>query len=483
VAVAACPSTVRHWSLTGSRFRIFLAAAAALALYCLYFAGLGRCGLLGPDEPRYAAIGLQMARSGDFVMPVLWGKPWFEKPPLLYWMTAAASRMGIDGELAPRLPLALLSVVFLLFFFAVLRREFGARAAVFATAILATSAGWLGYSHIAVTDLPLSATFAAGMLLLMRPAISLRRAVVSGALFGLAVLAKGLVPLVLLLPAVWLLRRNLRAIAVMFGVALAVALPWYAAISARAGRAFFDEFIRRQHFARFTSDALQHVQPWWYYVPVLIAGLAPWIPLAAVLRRRTFLDERARFLLVWFLWGLVFFSASRNKLPGYVLPLLPAAAALLGLALDAAKRAWVALGACAMLVYLFPVAENVLPIALVTGIRRAGVQFPWAPLIPVVALAMAAAFLELRRHRLAATLLVSAGVMVATVHFVVAAYPVLDRNVSARVAWRNVSGHPGRPCIAFGGRDFRYGLNYYFGVEVPDCAGASGELPLRAGGS
>jgi 4-amino-4-deoxy-L-arabinose transferase-like glycosyltransferase len=463
--------------------RSLAAAAGALALYCLYFFGLGRCGLLGPDEPRYAAIGLQMARSGDLVMPVLWGKPWFEKPPLLYWMTASASRLGLGSELAPRLPVALLSAAFLLFFFVVLRREFGGRAALFAAAILATSAGWLGYSHIAVTDLPLSATFAAGMLLLMHPAASWRRAAVSGALFGLAVLAKGLVPFVLLLPALWLLRRNMRALAVMLGVALAVAFPWYAAISARAGRAFVDEFIWKHHFARFASNALQHVQPWWYYVPVLIAGLVPWIPLAALLRRRTFVDPRARFLLAWFLWGLVFFSVSRNKLPGYVLPLLPAAAALLGLALDAARRAWVALAACAILCYLFPVAEHVLPIALVTGIRRAGVQFPWMPLLPVAALAIAASALELRRHRLAATLLVSAGVVVATAHFVLESCPVLDGNVSARVAWRKVAAQPGRPCIASGGRDFRYGMNYYFGFDVPDCPGASGELPLRAGGS
>lgn len=460
-----------------------LAAAGLLALCVLYFFGLGRCGLLGPDEPRYSAIGLQMAHTGDLVVPVLWGKPWFEKPPLLYWMTAGASRLGLDTELAPRLPVAVLSVAFLLFFFALVRREFGAQAAFFATAILGTSAGWLGYSHIAVTDLPLSATFAAAMLLLMRPAISWRRAAVSGALLGLAVLAKGLVPLVLLLPALWFLRRNLRAVAVMLGVAFAVALPWYATISARVGRAFFDEFIWKHHFARFASDVLQHVQPWWYYVPVLIAGLAPWIPLAALLRRRTFRDARARFLLVWFVWGLVFFSASRNKLPGYVLPLLPPAAALLGLALHSAKRAWVALAACAMLVYAFPVAERVLPIALLTGIRRAGVQLPWMPLLPVIALAIGAAVLELRRHRVAATMLVSAGIVLATAHFVLTSFPVLDQNVSARVAWRKAAGQPDRPCIASGGRDFHYGMNYYFGFEVPDCAGASGELPLRADGS
>jgi 4-amino-4-deoxy-L-arabinose transferase-like glycosyltransferase len=454
-----------------------------VALYCLYFFGLSRCGMLGPDEPRYAAIGLQMARSGDYVMPVLWGKSWFEKPPLLYWMTAAGSRMGLDSDLAPRLPVALLSVAFLIFFFAVLRREFGARAALFAAAILATSAGWLGYSHIAVTDLPLSVTFAAGMLLLLRPDVSWRRAAVSGVLFGLAVLAKGLVPLVLMLPALWFLRRNLRAVAVMLGVAIAIALPWYVAMYARAGRVFIDDFIWKHHFERFTSDALQHVQPWWYYVPVLLAGLVPWTPLAALLRRQTFVDSRARFLLAWFLWGLVFFSISRNKLPGYVLPLLPAAAALFGIALNATRRAWTALASCALLVYLFPVAEGVLPVALVTGIRRAGMQLPWMPLLPVIALVIAVAVLELRNHRVAATMLVSAGVVIAAAHFILTSFPVLDRTVSVREVWHKAAGKSGSPCVASSGLTFRYGVNYYFGFEVPDCAGASGELPLRAGGA
>ena len=459
-----------------------LAVIGALALYCLYFVGLDRCGMLGPDEPRYSAIGVQMARSGDFVLPVLWGKPWFEKPPLLYWMTAEASCAGLGPELASRLPVALLSVAFLLFFFEMLRRAFGARVALFATTILATSAGWLGYSHVAVTDLPLSVTFAAGMLLLVRPDVSVRRAAAAGALVGLAILAKGLVPLVLLVPALWFLRRNIRAIAVMLCVAFVVALPWYVAVYARAGQPFVDDFIWKQHFARFTTNALQHVQPWWYYVPVLIAGLVPWTPAVALVRKRTLADPRAQFLLAWFLWGLVFFSASRNKLPGYVLPLLPAAAALLGIALDASRRACVALAACALLVYAFPVAERVLPVALITGIRRAGVHFPWLPFLPVLVLVAAAVLLELRKHRVAAAMLVSAGVAVATLHFVATSFPVLDRTVSARPAWRKAAGRQGHPCIASGGRDFRYGVNYYFGFEVPDCSGAAGELPLRSGG-
>ena len=84
-----------------------------------------------------------MARSGDWVTPRLWGEAWFEKPALLYWMTGAGFRLGLGDELAPRLPVALLSLLFLAFFHLCLRREFGARPASYATAILGTSAGWI----------------------------------------------------------------------------------------------------------------------------------------------------------------------------------------------------------------------------------------------------------------------------------------------------------------------------------------------------
>jgi 4-amino-4-deoxy-L-arabinose transferase-like glycosyltransferase len=107
--------------------------------YFLYFYHLDAAGLVGPDEPRYASISREMARSGDWVTPRLWGEPWFEKPPLLYWMGAAAFRLGLGPELAPRLPVAVLAVAFLAFFWWFVRREFGQSAAWTATLILGTT--------------------------------------------------------------------------------------------------------------------------------------------------------------------------------------------------------------------------------------------------------------------------------------------------------------------------------------------------------
>src|SRR5690242_14483294 len=167
--------------------------------FLIYFFDLGAVGVLGPDEPRYAAIGRAMAQTGDWITPRLWGSPWFEKPALLYWMTAAATRLGLGTELAPRLPVALLSVAFLVFFRWILNREFGCRAAWMATLILGTSGLWAGYSLAAVPDIPMTVFFSAAMLLAL-PWIARRdtRALpAASALFGLAVLAKGLGPLVL----------------------------------------------------------------------------------------------------------------------------------------------------------------------------------------------------------------------------------------------------------------------------------------------
>ena len=112
-------------------------------LYALYFHELAGVGMIDPDEPRYASIGREMAASGDWITPRLWGNEWFEKPALLYWMVAVGTRLGLRGELAARLPIAAMSLGFAVFFYFRTRRLFGELPARFATVVLATSAGWV----------------------------------------------------------------------------------------------------------------------------------------------------------------------------------------------------------------------------------------------------------------------------------------------------------------------------------------------------
>src|SRR5580698_9410558 len=346
-------------------------AGSAVGLFFLYFFGLSRTGLIGPDEPRYAAIGHAMAVTGDWITPRLWGEAWFEKPALLYWMTATGFKSGLGAELAPRLPVALASVAFLIYFFILLRREFGDRVAWYSAAILATSAGWLAYSHVAITDLPMSAAFAAAMLAVAfsEPRASASRLLAAGVLLGLAVLAKGLVPLALFLPVLWFLRHRIRDLALVFLAAMVIAAPWYLLVTWRNGAPFLEDFFWKHHIGRFVSSALEHGQPFWFYVPILLAGLFPWTPLLALLfSARLFQDRRTQFLLAWFAWGFVFFSVSRNKLPGYLLPLLPPLAALLGIAVAEARarspKLMALLAASAALLCIVPAVSNALPQAL-----------------------------------------------------------------------------------------------------------------------
>ena len=107
---------------TGDLLRDWLLVPLIL-LYLLY---LGRVGFIGPDEPRYASIGRAMAVSGDWVTPRLDGQPWFEKPPLLYWLTGIGKILPLPDEWAARLPVALVSLAFLIFFYRTLLREFSA---------------------------------------------------------------------------------------------------------------------------------------------------------------------------------------------------------------------------------------------------------------------------------------------------------------------------------------------------------------------
>jgi 4-amino-4-deoxy-L-arabinose transferase-like glycosyltransferase len=431
-------------------------------------------GILGPDEARYAAVGRAMAASGDWVTPRLWGSPWFEKPALLYWMTALGFRAGLNEDLAPRLPVALLSVGFVLFFAWMVRREFGERAAFYSAAMLGTSALWLGYSHVAVFDLPLSATFGAGMLLVMSDRRTLPQMAAAGALLGAAMLCKGFVPCVLFLPALWRLRRDWQQVALIVLTAAVVAAPWYALVIARNGQPFIDDFFWKQQFSRLTSPELQHVRPFWFYLPVMLAGFFPWTPLVLVcLRERALLrDQRVQFLLAWLLWGLVFFSVSLNKLPGYVLPLFPALAALTGIGLhrlkpvprtadDPSHPALLAL--CGAWIWLFPIAGGMLPQIFLHGL--AGVNFSISPLwiLPALASGTLVWWLE-ERWAVAA---IAGLATLCVVEIVLQIYPIMDRTVSARQYWKQQPSPVA--CSAETNRSWRYSLNYYATRDLPTC--------------
>ncbi|MBL8173970.1 MAG: glycosyltransferase family 39 protein [Bryobacterales bacterium] len=448
--------------------RVVLALAA---LYVLYFHGMTAVGLHGPDEPRYAWIGRAMAESGDWITPRLWGQPWFEKPALLYWLIAAGFQLGLDNDAAPRFFLAVLSVAFLFFYFRLLREELTAEAAAFSTAILAASAAWLAYSRTAVTDIPLSVCFALSMLLTLEwlRTGNPRRLPWAGAALGFAILAKGLVPIVLAAPLAWYGRKRIFDLWRLAAPALLIALPWYALCAQANGPVFLEEFFLKHHFSRFATSELQHVQPFWFYIPVLLGAVFPWTPLLALLRRPQ--STATHFLAACLLFGFLFFSAAQNKLPGYLLPLLPAFTALLGDALSRSSRGtrWT-LAASAALIAFTPAILPALPDAISIGSTSALPKVAWwQGVFPAALAALIVYLLEARQGRAFALAVVALLVSAMAWRVVQDAFPAIDREVSARSTYRAHKNKASRICLEEPRRAFQYGVNYYFRYQVPDC--------------
>jgi len=443
-------------------------------VWALLFFQISAAGLLGPDEPRYASIGRAMAETGDFITPRLWDLPWFEKPALLYWLIALGHRLGLEAETAARLPIALVSLAFALFFFRRLHTEFGEEIATYSTAILMTAAGWVAYSTLALADVPLAACFGAAMLLAM-PWVTrgdTRELPWIGVALGGAILAKGLVPLALLLPLLWFTRGRWRDWARIAGPCLLVAVPWFALCLWRNGWRFFEVFFVEHHFRRFFSGELLHAQPFWYYVPVLAVGLLPWTPLLAGLTARPlYEDPRARFAAAWLAWGFVFFSASRGKLPGYLMPLMPAAAILLAMVAEGWYLSRGCLLAAAALTGLAPLAASLLPDAVAGGITRStwdASSWPLCVGISVVAVALVA-FREWKSTRRSTVLLIAMIATLGIVYLKRVAFPVLEERVSAKRLWQSIEARRDGICLGNMHRNWRYGLNYYAGQPLPDC--------------
>jgi len=434
--------------------------AAAALLCALYFADLNGMGLISTDEPRYADIGRAMAQTGDLITPRLWGQPWFEKPPLLYWLIAAGFHAGLGPELAPRLPVALLSLAFLAFYWDRLRRLWDERVAWCSVAILATTAGWVALSGIAVADIPLAVFFSAAVLLALE-----RRHTPAAASLGLAVLAKSLVGPVLFLPVLALDSRRLRdwlrpGPILAF---LAIALPWHLLCLARNGPEFLRVLFVQQQFGRFATLERQHGQPWWFYLPVALLVLYPWFPLLAVASRE-WRAPRVRVLIAVVVFGFVFFSAAENKLPGYLMPLVPSACALMGIGLARREKPERAVILPVALLGIVPAAGRALPGAIANGLRAAPVSAADIAIgCAALAIVGAASAAILKNRAVGAAFVLTAA---AFLWLKVSTYPALDQSATGRPLW--LREHP--ECVTTGNRGLDYSLNYYAGQDLPRCA-------------
>jgi 4-amino-4-deoxy-L-arabinose transferase-like glycosyltransferase len=326
--------------------------------------------LAEPDEARYAEIPREMLASGDFVTPTLNGIPYLEKPPLLYWANAASLRLFGLTPWAARLPTRLFglgTVLTLLFGTAAI---WGTPAGL-AAAILSLAAPLgFAFSRVNLTDAPLTFFFAL-TLFLARAALLRRQAgrpwITLSALAGLATaggfLSKGLVAVVLpgAIFFLWCLTTGrMRFLLTLLGPALPVflftAAPWFLLAESR-NTGFLQFFFIHEHFQRFSTFVAQRPGPIYYFVLIFLAGFLPGVPFFFSSLKKAWRREEsdALFFLLWFAVVLVFFSVSRSKLPPYLMPAFPAAAALAGRSLFDGRPAGPGIwGASALLGTLLP---------------------------------------------------------------------------------------------------------------------------------
>ncbi|HTS52267.1 MAG TPA: glycosyltransferase family 39 protein, partial [Burkholderiales bacterium] len=387
----------------------------ALASLLIWFANLNYRKLIKPDEGRYAEIAREMAVSGDWVTPRLNGIKYFEKPPLHYWAGAAAFTLFGQHEWTARLWSALTGALGVVLAWYGGQRLFGAPAGVYAAAVLGSSLMYVVVGHLNTLDMGLTLFLFAALcafLLAQRDQATARENAVwmhaAWAAMAGALLSKGLVGIVIpgatlvlysLIQRDWRPWRRLHSFSgsLLF---LAISAPWFALVSMRNPEfAWF--FFVHEHFLRYTTTIHQRVEPWHYFLPLLIAGLLPWTIVTADAVWRSWKPQPGgefqvrRFLLIWCGFVFLFFSASGSKLPPYILPLFPAAALLTGWRLTSIRGAtlgrqlvpYTFLGAGALIALPFINSSGDTPAELIQQFK------PWiaaAALVTVAAAAYAA---------------------------------------------------------------------------------------------
>jgi 4-amino-4-deoxy-L-arabinose transferase-like glycosyltransferase len=335
----------------------FLMLFASILFFCRL-----RTPLLEPEEVRYAEIPRQMLHADRWVVPVLHGQDYLDKPPLFYWLVMGSYRLFGVHEWAARVVAGLVGVLTVAVVYGWGRKTLGPRAALAAGLVLCLTPEFVYRGRMVTPNgllaLWTTAALACGHIALLSPPPQRGRELIrwgwwllAGALTGLGLLTKGPVALALVVPPLvivgWLDRRlarvGLRGWAGFLAAAIIVAGPWYAVVSWRCPE-FAGYFFWFQNVVRYAAP-FDHTKPIWAYLPQLALGLLPWTlllaPLARLLARRRWSVASRRpgalgFALVAFVWGLLFFSLAGSKRPVYLVPVLPPLALALGCYLDIA---------------------------------------------------------------------------------------------------------------------------------------------------
>jgi 4-amino-4-deoxy-L-arabinose transferase-like glycosyltransferase len=337
-------------------------AICGLIAGVLYLPALGSPALWEPDEGRYAEIAREMLVSADYITPRDDWVRYFEKPPLMYWATAASIRALGENEFALRLPPALFSVGEVVVTCAIADQMFGLSAGMLAALALALSPLVWGFAMFLTLDpalaffvtAALGSFWAAAAIPGFRSRTARRWLIAAAAMTAMGTLTKGPVALVIfggVALIYMLIEKRLRELAAIpwfecILVYAAIVVPWFAAVAA-LNPEFLGYFFLHEHLQRYLANTEHGWGPWFLFA-VAVAGSWPWlyfVPLgiARLLgigrlsggRARDARESSAiRFLSMWFLFVLIFFSIPRSKLGTYILPAMPPLAIVAGCGLS-----------------------------------------------------------------------------------------------------------------------------------------------------
>lgn len=340
-----------------------LPIAVMLLVTILWFVMLGQRDLVDPDEGRYAEISREMVVSGDWTTPRLNDLKYFEKPALQYWMTAISLKLFGFSNMAARLWVALISLLGAFFIAYVAKRLYGAQAGFYAFLTLLSGLMYLLMGHLTALDMSVSVFLAIGIgaLVLAQTQRNEPRKLRNWMLIGwvalaLAVLSKGLIGIVLpgiamVVYTLW--QRDWKIWAQLhlgkgLLLLLLITAPWFILVSLKNPE-FAHFFFIHEHFDRFTTEQHGRYEPAWYFLPLLVIGVAPWFGTALqALAKPGFswgTPISSAFNAERFMWAYVvglflFFSVGSSKLPPYILPMFPVLAILMGKKLALKKTLW-----------------------------------------------------------------------------------------------------------------------------------------------
>jgi 4-amino-4-deoxy-L-arabinose transferase len=317
-----------------------------LAFALFYLLPLATHGLWIPDETRYAQISQEMLLGGHWAAPHFMGLRYFEKPAAGYWMIAIGQAVFGQNLFGVRIASALSLGLSVLLAWVIARRLWNDPRKSFACAALYMSfgliAGQAGYANLDPQfTLWVNLSFVALWFAIDSTTRNARLGAwaVLGVACGMGFMTKGflalLLPVLIALPyMIWqrrfaeLVRYGLLAVV----VAVLVSLPWALAVQLQEPD-FWRFFFWHEHIRRFAGEDAQHAQPWWFYLPLLVASSLPWMLLLPGAFKQAWQNRtqpKTVFLLLWLLLPLALFSLSKGKLPTYIMPCMLPLALLIG---------------------------------------------------------------------------------------------------------------------------------------------------------